>query len=34
MVTDALGRAVRFEKAPEKIVLADKALFMVADALY
>jgi molybdenum ABC transporter molybdate-binding protein len=34
MVTDALGRAVRFEKAPEKIVLAGKALFMVADAIY
>jgi molybdenum ABC transporter molybdate-binding protein len=34
MVTDALGRAVRFEKAPEKIVLASKALFMVADAIY
>ncbi|RPH61892.1 MAG: molybdate ABC transporter substrate-binding protein, partial [Chloroflexi bacterium] len=34
MVTDALGRAVRFAKAPEKIVLAGKALFMVADAIY
>lgn len=34
MVTDALGRAVRFEKAPERIVLAGKALFMVADAIY
>ena len=34
MVTDALGRAIRFEKAPEKIVLAGKALFMVADAIY
>jgi molybdenum ABC transporter molybdate-binding protein len=34
MVTDALGRAVGFDKAPEKIVLAGKALFMVADAIY
>ena len=34
MVTDALGRAIRFEKAPEKIVLAGNALFMVADAIY
>lgn len=34
MVTDALGRAVRFEKAPERIVLAGKGLFMVADAIY
>jgi molybdenum ABC transporter molybdate-binding protein len=34
MVTDALGRAVRFEKSPQKIVLAGKALFMVADAVY
>jgi iron complex transport system substrate-binding protein len=34
IVTDALGRAIRFEKAPEKIVLAGKALFMVADAIY
>lgn len=34
MVTDALGRAIRFEKAPERIVLAGKALIMVADAIY
>jgi ABC-type glycerol-3-phosphate transport system substrate-binding protein len=34
MVTDALGRAIRLDKAPEKIVLVGKALFMVADAIY
>jgi molybdenum ABC transporter molybdate-binding protein len=33
-VTDALGRNVTFTKAPQKIVLAGKALFMVADAIY
>lgn len=33
-VTDALGRNVTFDKAPQKIVLAGKALFMVADAIY
>ncbi|MCE1255358.1 MAG: hypothetical protein LWX83_17645 [Anaerolineae bacterium] len=30
-VTDALGREVKFDKAPTKIVLAGKALFMVAE---
>ncbi|PKN97889.1 MAG: molybdate ABC transporter substrate-binding protein [Chloroflexi bacterium HGW-Chloroflexi-4] len=33
-VTDALERTVTFEKAPERIVLVGKALFMVADAIY
>ena len=33
-LTDALGREVKFEKAPERIVLTGKALFMVADAIY
>jgi iron complex transport system substrate-binding protein len=33
-VTDALGRTVTFTKAPERIVLVGKALFMIADAIY
>jgi molybdenum ABC transporter molybdate-binding protein len=33
-VTDALGRSVTFQTPPQKIVLAGKALFMVADAIY
>ncbi len=33
-VTDALGRTIHFDKAPEKIVVTGKALFMVADAIY
>lgn len=33
-ITDALGRNVTFNKVPQKIVLAGKALFMVADAIY
>jgi iron complex transport system substrate-binding protein len=33
-VTDALGRAVTLPKVPSRIVLAGKALFMVADAIY
>ena len=33
-VTDALERVVSFNKAPHRIVLAGKALFMVADAIY
>ncbi len=33
-VTDALGRTLTFETTPQKIVLAGKALFMVADAIY
>jgi iron complex transport system substrate-binding protein len=34
VITDALGRTVTFDKSPERIVLAGKALFMVADAIY
>jgi len=34
IVTDALGRNVTFEKAPQRIVLIGKSLFMVADAIY
>jgi molybdenum ABC transporter molybdate-binding protein len=33
-ITDALGRKVTFNKTPQRIVLAGKALFMVADAIY
>lgn len=33
-VVDALGRTLTFETAPQRIVLAGRALFMVADALY
>ena len=33
-VTDALGRDVTFDKIPQRIVLAGKAFFMVADAIY
>jgi iron complex transport system substrate-binding protein len=33
-VTDALGRDVSFSKVPSRIVLAGKAVFMVADAYY
>jgi iron complex transport system substrate-binding protein len=33
-VTDALGRQVSFDSVPQRIVLAGKALFMVADAIY
>ncbi len=33
-VTDALGRNVTFDQVPQRIVLAGKALFMVADAIY
>ncbi|MEW5717754.1 MAG: ABC transporter substrate-binding protein [Chloroflexota bacterium] len=34
VVTDALNRTVKFDKAPQRIVLAGKAFFMVLDALY
>ena len=34
VITDALGRTVTFDKAPERIAIAGKALFMIADALY
>jgi iron complex transport system substrate-binding protein len=33
-VTDALGREVRFEAPPSRIVLTGRALFMIADAAY
>jgi iron complex transport system substrate-binding protein len=33
-ITDALGRTVTLEKTPTRIVLAGRALFMVADAIY
>lgn len=33
-VTDALGRTVTFSETPSRIVLAGKALFMVADSIY
>ncbi|MEM5774164.1 MAG: ABC transporter substrate-binding protein, partial [Anaerolineaceae bacterium] len=33
-VTDALGREVHFNEPPSRIVLAGRALFMVADAIY
>ena len=33
-VTDALSRTVTFSQPPQKVVLAGKALFMVADAIY
>ena len=34
VVTDALNRTVKFDKVPQRIVLAGKAFFMVLDALY
>ncbi|MCE5209562.1 MAG: hypothetical protein LLG42_14790 [Chloroflexi bacterium] len=33
-VVDALGREITFQQVPQRIVLAGRALFMVADALY
>jgi len=33
-LTDALGREVTFQKAPQKIVLVGKALFTIANAMY
>jgi iron complex transport system substrate-binding protein len=33
-VTDAMGRSIAFSRPPQKIVLAGKALIMVADAIY
>ncbi len=33
-VTDALGRQVTFQQPPQRVVLAGKSLFMVADAIY
>jgi iron complex transport system substrate-binding protein len=34
VVTDALNRTIKFDKAPQRIVLAGKAFFMVLNALY
>lgn len=34
VVTDALGRTVTLEAPPQRIAMAGKALFMVADAVY
>ena len=34
VVTDALGREVTLDQAPQRIVITGKALFMVADAVY
>jgi len=34
VVTDALGRTIKFDKPPQRIVLAGKAFFMIVDALY
>ena len=33
-VTDALGREVKFTSAPQRIVVAGKAVFMLSDAIY
>jgi iron complex transport system substrate-binding protein len=33
-VTDALGRDVSFDSPPHRMILAGKAFFMIADALY
>jgi iron complex transport system substrate-binding protein len=33
-ITDAMGRQVTFSTPPKRIVIAGKALFMVADAVY
>lgn len=34
VVTDALGRTVKFDKLPQRIVLTGRAFFMIIDALY
>jgi iron complex transport system substrate-binding protein len=34
IVTDAMNRTVKFDKPPQRIVLAGKAFFMILDALY
>ena len=34
VVTDALNRTVKFDKVPQRIVLAGKAFFMIVDAIY
>jgi len=33
-LVDALGRTVRFEQTPTRIVMTNKAVFMIADAAY
>ena len=33
-VTDALNRTVKFDKAPQRIVITGKAFFMIIDAIY
>jgi iron complex transport system substrate-binding protein len=33
-VTDAVGREVKFTSVPQKIIVAGKAVFMLADAVY
>ena len=33
-LTDALGRKVAFDRAPQRIAMTGKALFMIADAAY
>lgn len=34
VITDALGRTVKFDKIPQRIALTGRAFFMVLDALY
>jgi iron complex transport system substrate-binding protein len=34
IVTDAMNRTVKFDKVPQRIVLAGKAFFMIVDAIY
>lgn len=34
VVTDTLGRTVKLDKLPQRIVLTGRAFFMIADALY
>lgn len=34
VITDALGRTVKLDKVPQRIVLTGRAFFMVLDALY
>lgn len=34
VITDALGRTVKFDRPPQRIVVAGRAFFMVLDALY
>lgn len=34
VITDALGRTVKFDKVPQRIALTGRAFFMVLDALY